>query len=593
MADVSSVPFINYAGQQADAQATQAQAGQSRAQTGLINQQTQTAAMQNQLMKARMPLIMQALSDFSDDSQGASGKDNQSGVAPTAPASSPGAAGAGVDDPNSSWYDPANADAGLRQRLFVPPVTPQEAQRIQRAALIGDQGLLESEKARRQFRVEQQTAASQYTANNGYEALSSVVDADAGNAMAQLEAIAPDTVAKIRKQLPNEADEDAAARAWAAHVAGTMHQYTGRKAERRPDGTAVDEVTGRPIPGVEKSGLSEEQWTNLAKAGVALVDMDDGQGHKVKIEQWRANQAPSLSAWVMQQAAHGGEHGAQPTVGGVPKLVATEAANNGIAKAQAANKSVNALPSSSKPGTTTTNGQPDPVMSKALGDADFNFNPPAHKFGTGLSKDEQDLKDKQADASVSLKQDMDKGVPATQQALTFYKAAQDILDSKGANTGKWNSVIAHAGAWVPGVTVPTTSNYQEMAKYLGNAALQSGKALFPKMTQKEGDWLLNKLNPSPDMNEDAVRNMLKTGVAMSQYTLDASNRVGAYLRSGKDATRFYTWVNKYWPEADAIVGKGPGSGPPTPKYSDAQIAKWAQTHNVDPGKARQFLLGSK
>ena len=593
MADVSSNPVVDWGGLMAGAQLQRAQTGLTQQQTALAQQQAQAAQMANQVQRARMPLIMNALSDYADSSQSnASGVSPSSGSAPAAGAGQNAPSDeSGVDQsPETSWYDPKNIDAGLRQQYFVPPVLPGEAKSIQRAAIIGDPGLLENAKMQRQFRVDQQTAASQYGANNMYEAIHTVVDAAPGTAMAQLEAIAPNTVKKIREQIPDAADEDAAARAYAAHVGGVVHQYTGRKSVPRADGTYVDEVTGRPIPGVEKSGLTEDQWAGLAKAGNNLVDMNDGQGHVVKVPQWRANGAPDLQSWVMQQAAHGGDFGSQPTIGGAPKAVATKAAQAGIASA-AANAPA-ATPGEAKDGTTTTNGQPDPVMSKALADPDYKFVSPSHKFGTALSPDEQNTKNKQSDAAVSLKEDLNKGVPATQQALTFYKAAQDILDSKGANTGKWATVLAHAGAWVPGMQVPAASNYQELAKYLGNAALNAGKSLFPKMTQKEGDWILNKLNPSPNMNEDAVRNMIQTGVGMSQYTLDSAKRVGAYLRTGGDATRFQDWNSHYWPMTD-VIKTGNGATAPTQKYTDAQIAKWAEVHKVDPAKARAFLLGSK
>lgn len=596
MADVSSVPFINYAGQQADAQNTQAAAAQARAQTGLIGQQTQAAGLSNQITQAQMPLIMHAISDYADDT-GTSGTgqpatssstkqpaaDNKSGVSP---------------DPNSSWYDPANVDAGLRQQLFVPPVTPQEAKKIQQAALLSDKfpGLLENAKLQRQMRVDQQTAASQYTANNGYEALSAVVDADPGRAMAQLEAVAPDTVAKIRKQLPDEADEDAAARAYAAHVAGTIHQYSGRgPPTARADGTYVDSITGRPIPGVEKSGLSVDQWTNLAKGLMDTRAVPDGQGHEVQTPIWRIMGAPSLDAAVMQAAAHQGDHGSQPTIGGVPKAVARTAAAAGIAKAQSDKATADATnPGGPQEGSTVTNGKADPAMSAMLGDQDFKFRPPVQKFGTSLSHDEQDLKDKQAAASVDLKKTWDSGVTAAQTAQTFYKAAQDILDSKGASAGKWSSVVAHAASWVPGLDAPAATNYQELAKYLGNAALQAGKQIFPKMTDKASALSLEKLNPAPNMTEPAIRNMIGLGNRMSQYAIDGSQKVGAYLRAGGDAQRFTTALNKYYPMPGIVNSKeGAATTTTTQKYSDAQIAKWAKTHNVDPAKARTFLLGSK
>lgn len=599
MADVSSNPVTDWGGLISTAQNTRAATANTQADTALKQQQTQAAALTNKLTQARMPLIMQALSDYQDgtDSSSASGVsppaaagEGAGGSAPATGKSEPSdASGAQTNepDPNTSWYDPQSIDQGMRSHFFVPPVLPGEAKAIQRAALIGDPGLLESVKQQRQLRVDQQTATSQYHANNTYDTMQAVTDAAPGTALAQLEAVAPDTVKKIRAQIPDSADEDAAARAYAAHVAGSVHQYSGRKVVARGDGQYVDEVTGKPLPGVEKSGLSEEQWTNVAKSGTELQDVPDGQGHTVKIPRWQANGAPSLSAWVMQQAAHGGVHGAQPTVGGVPKAQAQAGADKGIAAAAAGKPKASDVPNAPQAGDATTNGKPDKQLSDALADKDYKVTVPQQKFGSTLSEDEQKQKTAQVEAAVQLKKDMDEGIPASQNALTFYRAAQDILDSKGATTGKWTSIIGSAGKWVPGGTVDAT-NYQELAKYLSNAALQAGKAIFPKMTQKEGDWVMNKLNPSPEMTEDAVRNMVHTGASMAQYSLDGAQKVGAYLKTGGDATRYYSWLNKHFPQAEQVAQSKPAA-----KYSEAQISAWAQHHNVKLDDARKFLLGGK
>jgi hypothetical protein len=604
MADISSNPVVDWGGMITGSQLQAAQTGQAQAQTGLTQantqltqQQAQAAAMQNQLLKARLPLIMQALSDYNDntsDTSGAVGTQqptsggSQSNGQPDTSAVLPAAG----SSPETSWYKPNTIDAALRSQYFVPPVTPQEAQRIQRAALIGDPGLLDAAKQQRQLRVEQQTAASQYGANNMYDAMQAVSDASPGTALEQLEAVAPNTAKRIRDMIPDEADEDAAARAYAAHVGGAVHQYTGRPVDYRADGTPIDKVTGKPVAGVEKSGLSEQQWADLAKSGNNLVDMNDGQGHIVKVPQWRANGAPSLQAWVMQQAAHGGVWGAQSTISGAPKAAVRSSVQKAVATAQAPDSGP-AVAGAPQEGTTTTNGQPDPVMSQALADKEYKFVPPVHAFGTALSKDEQDTKDKQAAAAVSLKEDMDKTIPAAQTAQTFYRAAQDILDSKGASAGRWSGVVSQAASWIPGLNAPIASDYQELAKYLGNAALQAGKQIFPKMTDKASALSLEKLNPAPNMQEPAIRNMLDLGNKMSQYTIDGARRTGAYLRSGGDATRFQSWLNKYWDMPTAVNGQKSSNTSTNQKYSDAQINAWAKAHNVDPVKARTFLLGSK
>ena len=562
--------------------------------------------MQNQITKARMPFIMKAISDFNDTtsndpsdsapSAASTGNTGPNGQ-PVSPQLSSGGDSSGAADPNTSWYDPAQISQHLRSQFFVPPVTPSEAQRIQQAAIAdpkGDLGMSELAKQQRQLRIDAQTGQTQYASNNLFEAMHSVVDADPNNAMAQLEAVAPDTVAKIKAHFANDPDEsrdeDAAARAYSAQVAGEAHQYTGRPFTAKADGTYIDSVSGITIPSIAKSGLSEDQWANLAKSGMELVPYPDGNGHITQIERYRANKAPDLGSWVMQMAAHGGVMSAQPTIGGVPKYQARQSAQAGINAATAAAAPAQALPSTPKSGTTTTNGQPDPQMSAALADHSYDYVPPRQPFGTALSKDEQDDKDNQVAARKALKQTNDDGVQPLQQAQTFYAAADDIMNH-GGTAGKWSSVLGKAAAWVPGVQIPAATNTQELAKYLSNAALQAGKSMFPKMTDKSQSNLLNVLNPSNTMTDDAVRAMVKNGQAMTQYSLDSTHRIGAYLATGKDATRFNDWNHKHFPEPDFVVpGSKAGGGPgASPKYSDAQIQAWATAHKVDLTKARSFF----
>jgi len=592
MADVSSLPVTDWAGLMSSANLQNAQTGLTGQNAALVNQQAQAAQMQNQLTRARMPLIMQALSDYSDKSSNEGGVNGTPTASATQKSEAAQADESGIP-PEKSWYQPAQIDSALRNRFFVPPVTSQEAQHIQRAALIGDPGLLEASKQQRELRVQQQSAASQYESNNLYDAMHSVSDADPGHALAQLAAIAPNAAKRIKAMIPDEADEDAAARAYASHVGSAVHQYTGREVVARPDGTYIDKTTGLPVHGVEKSGMTEEQWAGLAKAGNALVDVPDGQGHMIKVTQWQANKSPSLSAWVMQQASHAGVPGTHSTISGAPKAQARAAANKAAAAAEATQK---AAGPAAQPGiTTTANGQVDPMMSKALQDNEYRFQGPKTPAGATRSPDEQKAYDNNVGNAQALKSESDTATMAAGQAMTFLKAAQDILDSKGAHTGAYSKLIASAGRWVPGVNVPQTSNYQELAKYLGNAAIQTARATFPKLTQKEVFLQLEHLSPSPNMDEPAVRQMIKTGAGMAQYTLDSAKRVGAYLRMGNDPSRFRVWNQQYWPQEDIVNAAAPetkkaSASAATKSYSEAQINKYAKVHfGGDVAKAKSFL----
>ena len=64
------------------------------------------------------------------------------------------------------------------------------------------------------------------------------------------------------------------------------------------------------------------------------------------------------------------------------------------------------------------------------------------------------------------------------QALQYMQAARAIMESKGAPvTGPLGALVAKASSVFGGVDA---TNYQEVAKYLGNSAIQAGKGNFGK-----------------------------------------------------------------------------------------------------------------
>jgi hypothetical protein len=603
MADISSNPVVDWGGMVQGQALQSAQTNQTNQQAQVTAQQAQQAQMQTQIQKARLPLIMKAISDYSDTTEPNGGQPAGQTPSPTSGSASASDTNApdvasGVD-PNSSWYDHAQIDSALRSKYFVQPVTQQEAQAIQKATFLdpdGSLGILNSVKAQRQLRIDAQTGASQANSSNLYDAMTSVAQTAPGRAMAQLAAVAPQTVKQIQASFQNDPnedrDEDQAARSYATHVGGVAHMYTGRPTEARADGTYIDKVTGQPVIGVDKSGLSADQWANLAQAGSKLVQIDDGQGHQTWVKTYKAQGADDLGSWMMQMAAHAGVMSAQPTIGGAPKEQARAAARQAQTTVQAQTNVNNKVANTPVAGTTITNGQPDPQMSAMLADHSFDYIPPRQPFGTALSKDEQAQKDNQVSAAQQLKQTADAGIQPLQQAQTFYAAADDIMNH-GGTAGKWSSVLGKAAAWLPGVQAPAATNIQELAKYLSNAALQAGKSMFPKMTDKSQSTLLNVLNPNATMTDNAVRAMIQNGQLMTKYSLDSAQRIGAYLQSGKDATRFNAANAKYFPEPDFVVaGKNnaaPNKTSAAPKYSPAQIQAWATAHKVDLTKAQQFF----
>ena len=612
--------------------ANQANENASTAQT---QQQTQAAAMQNKLMAARMPLILSQLHDATVGAGDSSGVGGGAASVKTDDSDTSGKdAGAGtVADqdksavtPEQNFYQPDKIDAALRQKYFIPQYTPQEMAALQKAYLVDptDQYGMGPKRvmAMHDMRIQTQTQQNQMGARDDFDKLHAVTDAPEGNAMDVLEASHPETVAAIRRQFAKDPDaamdEDSAARMFAAHTAGNVHQYTGREAVKGDDGVYRDKDTGITIPGVEKVGLSTEQYIKLAHEAITpSVDMPDGNGGSIKVAPWKAAQmsgAKNINSpgdWMMVRASQQNLPGAASTLS--PKSAPKQEAH---AVAQAALDKVTAAQQKNPPAATTPGGAPaptagvgtarnaqsniDPQLTEALHDEKYRYTPTMDgkpykpQIGATPPPAVQDDMKNQAAARNDLKKTSNDGVGAAAAALTMYKAAQDVLDKGNYNGGAWNSTLAKYAKWLPaGWQDHMTGDYQEVAKYLGNAALQSGKGIFAKMTEKESDTVMHDLNPSPGMDPGALKEMIARGMKTAQYSLDSSRRVLPYLSSGNDATQFSTWNQEHYPmqeETKPSPGKPNGSGP-APKYNDAQVKAYMQKYNLTDEQATRKHLG--
>ncbi len=574
MADISAQPVQDWGSLMnsfglGQAQTAQANAGaaQANANAGLINQQTQGAAISNQKAALGLNLYKQALSSFTQDQADASGTDTSQTP----------------DSGATTFYDPAKVDSSLRQQFFVNPAgTAQEQKSLLTSAMSGDPGLLEYAKQQRDLGVQSRLAVSQKNANDLYDTMSSVSSAPEGLALQALTRIAPATAQQIQKTIADPEAEDSAAREYANHVASAVHQYSGRPVEADTGGVYRDKVTGQPVAGVQQAGMNQEQIANLGVKALELVAIPDASGHTHSIPRWQAAGAASPQAWVlgvMQKGAVPGTPG--PTVGGAPKAATQAAVTNAVTAAQP-----------NAPQATST----DPVMAKALQDTDYDLPKQSTKLGVSQSDNEKAEQAKIIDAKTDLLKGASDTTRSAAQAMTYLKAAQSILDSKGATTGQWSSLLATAGRWVPGVQFDKTTNYQELAKYLGNAALNSSKASGnPTHTEGEVELQLNELSPSAKMNDQAVHDLLAKNIANTQYVMDSNRRVRPYLAANKDPRSFGDWNQKYWNQPDVV--NGPAAAAPVSAAAGAKalptgakLSAYATAHfGGDVGKATQFL----
>jgi hypothetical protein len=145
----------------------------------------------------------------------------------------------------------------------------------------------------------------------------------------------------------------------------------------------------------------------------------------------------------------------------------------------------------------------------------------------------------------------------------YLKAAQDILDSKGATLGKYGSLVSNLSKLLPFTGNVDASNYVQIAKYLGNAALQGAKQNYgARMTQKEVDLQLHELSPSVDMPESAVRDLVGEMGRNAQYAIAAGSHAKKYLAAGNDPREYEDYLQHYYPR-DEFVNAKPATPAPT------------------------------
>jgi hypothetical protein len=143
-------------------------------------------------------------------------------------------------------------------------------------------------------------------------------------------------------------------------------------------------------------------------------------------------------------------------------------------------------------------------------------------------------------------------------AMQYLKAAKSIMDSKGATVGAYGGLLTSASRWMGGG--PQSTNYQELAKYLGNAAAQQAQANFPNATQSEVHMQFNELSPNVQMDDSTIKKLLNTNIRSTDYALKSANRVKSYLDSGNDPQNFSKWNQKYY-DREKVVNSQTATGP--------------------------------
>ena len=287
-----------------------------------------------------------------------------------------------------------------------------------------------------------------------------------------------------------------------------------------------------------------------------MVNRPNSDGSISQVPRYALNHANSAAEYVSRQiptgaVGGGGTQTSPPAQGGAPASTVAPARPLAPPARPPASAAPRPLPA---PTVRPAAKAPDPV-DVALADSKYDL-PGNTVAGRTPSIQEESQAKGIGEARNALKQDAEQTVQSSATALQYAQAAKQILDSKGAPvTGILGKPAAIISSVFGGVDA---SNYQEVAKYLGNLAVQSGKGNFPHATEKENMVQFEQLSPSAGMTEDALKSLLNTNIKTSQYTLDTANRVTRYLdpAKNKDPQSFFRWNQEHFPRADAINAGG-------------------------------------
>jgi len=396
-----------------------------------------------------------------------------------------------------------------RNKYQTTPWTPDEQAAMKKARgaaiALGNDQPVEQAKAAREQRVQNQTYANQKAAQ---------VEAD-----------------QLYKQATDPSSTQPAREAALVRY-NALHQWTGDQ-WAESGGQRLNSRTGAPAIGAASQVQTLGQKQEAYARGMTPLTLGNGlpgflfqQSGFRNIDDFVAAQPGATTA----QPGSTGAPGATPIARPAP-----------VAPARAASASAPAAPAASTG---------DKYLDGALSDPAWRQAP----LPRVVDQTTRDAALKQQDLNIgnrnALLKDSEAATNAGATAMQYLKAAKSIMDSKGATVGAYGSLLTNASRWMGGG--PQSTNYQELAKYLGNAAAQQAQANFPGATQSEVHMQFNELSPNVSMDDATIKKLLNTNIRSTDYALKSASHVKDYLAQGNEPTNFAKWNQKYY-DRDKLV----------------------------------------
>lgn len=395
-------------------------------------------------------------------------------------------------------------------------------------------------------RVAGENQRRQQAANATYLRAQEISSAPQGQAFALLNKSNPQAAQQLQQKTGQSPEQlDQAAREYAAHTGLAAHQYSGRPIDMT-NGVMIDRQTGQPVVGSTQimTGLTPAEKASKYAEALAPVTLENGlPGQTYRKNGFSSPEAMVLAADKAARLSSATPNNAAPQVG------VTAPAPGGAPAQPAAPPARAAAPAAPRVAPPATAPAPaansaDPYLDKALADPKWKT-APLPPVVDQTSK-EKALKQQSInlDQRAKLLQDSESATAAASTSLQYLQAAKSIMDSKGTTLGMYGGLLSKASQVMGGG--PQSQNYQELAKYLGNAAIQMGKANFPNATQSEVGLQMSELSPNTKMDDATINNLLRTNIRNSKYTLDTAGRVKDYLDHGNDPQHFNKWNQSYY-----------------------------------------------
>ena len=517
---------------------------QTQAQTGLLGAQTTGADIANQGAGLKLGMLQNYL-----------GGGAVPGTSPTATGTPSGTQTGGSGETVGGFnIDPNDVTAGMMNNFApIPTARPASvtAQMLQASAAGMPDAFVQAIGQRYDQQVALANQQRQLGANQTYQMAEQVASAPPGAAFQTFERYDPAKAAQFKAQHssddPEELDDDV--RLLAQHAGIGVHQYTGRPTTME-NGVLVDQNDGKPVLG------SQQVLTGLDAKGkesaFAEANTPVQVGDQLPQPRWKVSGFPNAEAYVIaadkaaRSSANQSDNGSASGAPSAPTGAAPAPQANAPATPAAPSPSAAPAASGSAPATA------DPVLKTALADTSYRQAPlPKATDQETLAANTDQAKANIA-ARQTLKTESDQSVAAAAQAQTYLQAAKSIIDSKGTTVGAYGGLLSKASALI-GDYKGDASNYQELTKYLNNAAIAAAKGNYGSgLTEKELELQLTGASPSVDKTSGALSDLVNANLRNTKYTLDTAGRVVPYLAAGNDPTNFRKWNQQYYNQASAV-----------------------------------------